>query len=113
MAAHYFFDEEGAESVVKVRVVQAAQQMISKYFQLDLKDIRGHGENRINPYTDAQLLFSLALALSPVTAATCHFTLAESERDRLLDHLKVLGTSVARQRMKESMFITKPARTTF
>ncbi len=74
-----------------------AKTMAATYLTRPLDDLRAHGENGVNPYTDAQLLLSLALALSPVADAYCDFEFEEAVRSKLLTHVSTLGDEVARQ----------------
>ena len=76
-------------SIKPEKVAEYADRMASEYLTLPLEDLRGHGENGINPYTDAQLLLSLSLALSPVSAGCADRT--RSTAPRTVDSSQCLG----------------------
>lgn len=100
VAAAYFLTENervGRDDELHRRVTESIANMIGRYFTLPLSDIRGHGQNQDNPYTDAQLLLSLSLALSPVTLRTSGVDLSPARRDLLLAHLNTLAIDVASQ----------------
>jgi hypothetical protein len=109
--AHHFHDNSTGESRAQRRIiVDCVQRMVHGYYSLPLKDIREHGENRINPYTDAQLLLSYSLALSPVTDVTCELGLPESTTELLLASLGSLAETVANQLTADGVRVHKSAR---
>ncbi|MBP2326950.1 hypothetical protein JOF56_007335 [Kibdelosporangium banguiense] len=114
MAAAYFFSEN--ETIAPSRqfctnIQTAVHRMIKEYFSLPLPSLRGHGENRENPFTDAQLLLSLSLALSPVTELACNFKLSRKRRAALLDYLLQLTTVVTKQLSDDGVKVHEAART--
>jgi hypothetical protein len=115
VAAAYFFSENDGISrhsgVLRDRVKSAVRRMIVEYFCLPLESLRSHGENGENPYADAQLLMSLSLALSPVTAATCDLTLDVSVQQTLVAHHGKLISVVANQLSDEGVKVHESART--
>jgi hypothetical protein len=112
IAAYFFSENETSGSLeLRDRIESAVQRMITDYFSLELDLLRGHGENRENPYTDAQLLLSLSLALSPVTALSCDFTLTDEERAKLEDDLGKLTIRVGEQLSDEGVKVHESART--
>ena len=66
------------------------REMVYRYFSRDIQDLRGHGENQQNVYTDSQLVLSLCLTLSPTTELACHLELDADLRSRLLRNLLAL-----------------------
>ncbi|MEU5266303.1 AAA family ATPase [Amycolatopsis sp. NPDC021455] len=114
VAAAYFFSENDLvahSSLVAQKIRTAVWRMISDYFSLDLDLLRGHGENRENPFTDAQLLLSLSLALSPVTSSTCRFELPDSLRGKLVGYLVELTDAVGGKLSEEGVKVHESART--
>jgi hypothetical protein len=113
VSACYFFTEHpglGGSHAVADEMRAAASRMLNEYFTLPLDDIRGHGENRQNPFTDAQLLLSYAIALSPVTAEVCRVQLSDQVREALLRHLKMLSGVVAAQLASDGVKVHESAR---
>lgn len=92
------------------RIRAAVRSMIENYFDLPLELLRGHGENGENPYTNAQLLLSLSLALSPVTAITCGYELADEERAKLVGYVRTLTEVVGDQLSDEGVKVHESAR---
>jgi|GEM_PF-5285411 len=114
VAAAYFFSENDVVSrrsqVLWDQIKTSVRRMIEEYFCLPLKSLRSHGENGENPYTDAQLLLSLSLALSPVTAATCDFALDAAVRQVLEAYHGELISVVVRQLSNEGVKVHESAR---
>jgi len=111
----YFLAENeqlGRANNVFARVRTAIQRMVSDYYLVEpdedqLQDLhasnpssaslallRQHGENGQNPYTDAQLLLSISLALSPVTASTAALSVGGTDRARLAAYVRELTEAV-------------------
>jgi hypothetical protein len=113
VAAAYFFSENAVgnhDAGLPERIQAAARGMVKNYFSLPLEWLRGHGENGENPYTNAQLLLSLSLALSPVTAITCGLTLDADERATLVGYLQTLTKVVLAQLSAEGVKVHTSAR---
>lgn len=98
-SASYFFTENdlAAGSSLPSRVNRALRRMACEYFTRDLEDLRYHGENRENPFTDAQLLLSLCLAISPTIHSAAKVELSRDDANRLTSHLRKLSTLVVAQ----------------
>lgn len=111
VSASYFFTENDLRQASDVadKVRTAAGAMILKYFNRPLKDLRGHGENRENPMTDAQLLLSLALATNPVTERTTGVTVSRSARNQLENRLRKQSGIVAEQLDSDGVKVHKSA----
>ncbi|MDO8389031.1 MAG: AAA family ATPase [Actinomycetota bacterium] len=95
---------------LRAQLGACAQLMVHNYFTFKLADLRGHGENGVNPYTDAQLLLSLCLALSPVAAAYCGFSLTDADHQTLIDHVVALSADVATQLSEQGVKVDDFAR---
>jgi hypothetical protein len=114
VAAAYFFSENDLvtpSSPLAAKIRSAVVQMVTEYFSLPLDLLRGHGENRENPFTDAQLLLSLSLALSPVTGLTCDLELSRDQRNKLIGYLRELTGVVSEQLSDDGVKVHESART--
>lgn len=64
--------------------------MIEGYFVRPLDQLRGHGHNHVNDYTDSQLALSLSYALSPRVAKVCDLAPSAAAQSRIQSNLSSL-----------------------
>jgi hypothetical protein len=113
VAASYFLsenDEVGKGTPIREQLAEAIRSMSTSYFTRPLELLRGHGENHENPFTDAQLLLSISLALSPVTSKVCNLKLTAAKRTTLLDYVEELSGVVVTELSSEGVKVHRSAR---
>jgi len=89
---------DGATLKVLSRVVA---RMVEGYFVRPLDQLRGHGHNQVNAYTDSQLALSLAYALSPRIAEVCGFTPSDAAQAKVRANLLSLLSKLTTKRQAE------------